>query len=128
MGVVFLFRGVVAAQNGEQVMNAFLASDGIEGEMGDTTLATGGAAGMLMWLGPISGYPTFAELIPGDYSACVIPITGSLMDQQLIGRIFANMDKLAVVCKPVKVTPAPKEQETSVTVPAMTPLPPEEDG
>lgn len=123
---VFLFRGVVAVQNGEQAMDAFLASNGVQGETGDTTLAVGGAAGMLMWLGA-GGFPTFEELLPGQYSACVIPITGSLMDQQVMGRIFANLDKLEVFCKPATVTPAPARQESSVTVPAMRPLPPEED-
>jgi uncharacterized GH25 family protein len=123
---VFLFRGVVSVKNGEQAMDAFLASNGVQGETGDTTLAVGGAAGMLMWLGA-GGYPTFEELMPGEYSACVIPITGSIMDQQLMGRIFANLDKLDVFCKPARVTPAPAKQESSVTVPAMRPLPPEED-
>lgn len=125
-GVVFLFRGAVAAANGEEIMDAFLASKGVQGEMGDTTLAVGGTAGMLFWLGPISGYPSFEEITPRDYTACVIPITGSIMDQQLMGRLFANLDKLEVICKPVRVTPAPTTQETSVTVPAMRPLPAEE--
>lgn len=124
-GVVFLFRGAVAAANGEEIMDAFLASKGVQGEMGDTTLAVGGTAGMLFWLGPISGYPSFEEIVPRDYTTCVIPITGSIMDQQLLGRLFANLDKLEVICKPVRVTPAPTQQETSVTVPAMRPLPAE---
>ncbi len=127
LGVAFLFRGTVLVQNGEQVMDAFLASNGVQGETGDTTLATGGAAGMLMWLGPAASFPTFEELMPGEFTACVIPITGSLMDQQLMGRIFRNLDKLEVVCKSVKVTPAPTAQETTVVTPAMKPLPPDED-
>lgn len=126
-GVVFLFRGGASATNGEEIMNLFLANNGVQGEKGDTTLAVGGAAGMLFWLGPVAGYPTFEELVPRDYTACVIPITGSIMDQQLMGRLFAHMDKLEVVCKPVQLTPAPAQQETSVTVPAMRPLPAEED-
>jgi hypothetical protein len=100
----------------------------VQGDQGDVTLATGGAAGMLMWLGPISGFPTFEEIVPGLYSACVVPITGSIMDQQFIGRVFANLDKLEVVCKAVTVGPSPAKQETSVTVPAMKPLPAEDEG
>lgn len=126
-GVAFLFHGNVNAQNGDQIMAAYLGSDHVQGETGDTTLAVGGAAGMLMWLGPLSGYPTFEELVPGGYSTCVIPITGSFMDQQLMNRIFANLDKLEVFCKQVKVNAAPAKQETSVTVPAMKPLPAGED-
>jgi uncharacterized GH25 family protein len=127
LGVAFLFHGIVTAQNGEQIMNAYLGSEHVQGETGDTTLAVGGAAGMLMWLGSASAFPTFEELMPGQYSTCVIPITGSLMDQQLMGRIFANLDKLEVFCKALKVTPAPTQQETTVTVPAMKPLPADED-
>ncbi len=127
LATVFLFRGVVAVQNGEQAMDAYLSSGGVQGEQGDTTLAVGGAAGMLTWLGALSGFPSFEELVPGDYSACAIPITGSLMDEQLMTRIFRNLDKLDVFCKPIKVMPSPTAQEMTVIVPAMKPLPPEDD-
>lgn len=122
---VFLFRGVVAAQNGEQIMDAYLASGGVEGGRGDTTLAVGGAAGRLIWLG---GSPlSFTELLPGDYSACGIPITGNFMDEQLMARIFRNLDKLEVFCRPVTVRPSPATQETSLSMPSMVALPAEDE-
>jgi hypothetical protein len=40
-------------------------------------------------------------------------------------RIFANLEKLEVFCKPYTVTPTPAAQEMSITVPSMKPLPPE---
>lgn len=125
---VFLFRGVVAPKTGEALMDAFLSSASVEGAQGDSTLAVSGAAGMLFWMGPqVGSFPSFEELTPGSYSACVIPITGSITDQQLMQRIMANLDKLEVVCKPVTVAPTPAKQETTMVVPAMKPLPPAED-
>jgi len=121
----FLFRGTVAARTGEQIMDAFVASGGTKAEDGETTVAVGGAAGMVIWLG--SGTPAFEELVPGNYSACVIPITGSIMDQQLMQRIFANLDKLEVFCQAVTIKPAPTTQSLTVTVPAMKPLPTEDE-
>lgn len=121
----FLFRGVVAARTGEQIMDVFLASGGTEAAQGETTVAVGGAAGMVIWLGGAG--PKFEDLLPGSYSACVIPITGSIMDQQLMQRIFRNLDKLEVYCQPVTVKAAPALQQLTMTVPAMTPLPTEDD-
>jgi hypothetical protein len=125
---VFLFHGGVTVANAQEAMDVLNASGGAKGETGDVTLATGGAAGMLVWLGPISGYPTFDELQPGPFSTCVMPITGSIMDQQFMQRVFTNLDKLEVFCHPMTVTPSPAKQETSVQVPAMKPLPSGDDG
>lgn len=124
---VFLFRGNIAAQNGEEIMDAFLASGGERGADGQVTLALGGAAGMLIWLGPAMPFPTFKELLAGSYSACAIPITGTITDPQLMGRIFRHLDKLEVFCKPVTVKPSPASQEMTMILPAMKPLPAEDE-
>ena len=110
---LLLMRGTFAARTGKQLMDAFLAAQGTEG---------GGAAGMELWLGT-SSYPTFRELVPGGYSVCAIPITGSLMDSQLMGRVQNNLDKLDATCKSVTVAPAPKQQTYKLLLPSMTPLP-----
>ncbi|MBK9030571.1 MAG: carboxypeptidase regulatory-like domain-containing protein [Myxococcales bacterium] len=110
---LLLMRGAFAATNGKQLMDAFLASNGA---------ATGGAAGMEIWLGTAT-FPTFDELMPGSYSVCAIPITGSLMDRQLMDRVQANLDKLAAVCKGVTLPANPKAQRYTLSLPSMTPLP-----
>ncbi len=110
---LLLMRGSFAATNGKQLMDAFLAAQGTD---------SGGAAGMEIWLGT-SSFPTFRELVPGAYSVCAIPITGSLMDQQLMARVQNNLDKLDATCKGVTVAPTPKAQSYKLLLPSMTPLP-----
>lgn len=105
---VFLFSGVVAFANGKQLTDGFLQ---------------GGAQGMKFWLGGSMPAPQFDELVAGTYSACTIPITGSMSDPQLMQRIQENVGTLKVYCKTVKVTATPAEQTTVSEVPAMTPFP-----
>ncbi|MEZ4400307.1 MAG: carboxypeptidase-like regulatory domain-containing protein [Kofleriaceae bacterium] len=113
---MLLMRGAFAAVNGRQLMDAFLASQG------------GGAVGMQIWLGTAS-FPTFRELVPGSYTLCGIPITGSITDSQLMARVQDNLDKLDAVCKAVKVTAAPTDQTLVVRMPQMKALPaPGEEG
>ena len=105
---VFLFRGSVSMTVAKQVNQAFLA---------------GGVQGMKIWFGPGKPMPEFDELIPGDYSACSIPITGSLSDPTTQQRLQENLDVLKVYCKLVTVTAAPNNQTLIQDLPAMTPLP-----
>lgn len=122
---VFLFYGAVAITNGQELMDVFTASRGVESSLGTTEMAMSGAAGMLFWLGGAQ-QPTFKELIPATYSACVIPVTGSIMDQQLMQRIMRNLDKLEVICQTTTVAAAPAEQRIAVAVPTMRELPDDE--
>jgi hypothetical protein len=123
----FLFRGHVAARNGDDIMDAFLASGGQKAADGQATLELGGAAGMIFWVPQMGMFPTFKRLFPGTYSACVIPVTGNPSDQTLMARILRNLDKLEVFCKPVTLAATPTIQETTMVVPAMRPLPAEDE-
>ena len=105
---VFLFSGVVAFANGKQLTDGFLQ---------------GGAQGMKFWLGGAMPAPKFEELVAGTYSACTIPITGSMSDPTFMQRIQENMQTLRVYCKTLKVSPSPSEQTVISEVPAMTPFP-----
>jgi hypothetical protein len=118
---VFLFRGAVTVTNGEQLIDAFVANKGVKAETGASELAMAGAAGMLFWFGGAQ-HPTFKELVPALYSACVIPVTGNIMDAQLMQRIMRNLDKLEVICQSIPVTASPAEQKIEVAVPAMNSL------
>lgn len=105
---VFLFNGTVTFKSAKEINDGF---------------TQGGAQGMKFWLGKGMTMPEFDELVAGAYSACVIPITGSLSDPKLQQRIQENMGTLGVYCKSVNVQPSPNTQSMSVEVPAMNPLP-----
>ncbi|HEY4178481.1 MAG TPA: carboxypeptidase-like regulatory domain-containing protein [Kofleriaceae bacterium] len=105
---VFLFNGTMAFKSGKELNDGF---------------GQGGAQGMKFWLGKGLAMPEFDELVPGTYSACVIPITGSFSDPKLQQRIQENVGTLAVYCQTITVAPSPNTQTATVSVPAMTPLP-----
>ncbi len=105
---VFLFNGTVAYLDGKQLTDAMFG---------------GGAQGMKFWLGKALPMPEFDELVPGTYSACSIPITGSMSDATLMQRIQENIPTLKVYCKQVTVKPAPLAQELTQELPSMDPLP-----
>ncbi len=105
---VFLFAGLVAPANGKQLLD---------------NMFQGGGNGMKFWLGGSMPMPKFDELVAGSYSACVIPITGSMQDPTFMQRIQENVASLKVYCKPITIKPAPTEQSMITEVPAMTPLP-----
>lgn len=101
---IFLIAGTVAPKNAKQL------TDG---------LFQGGLLGMKIWLG-LKGVE-FDELLPGEYSACAIPITGDLMAIQQ--KLQKHMDLLKVYCKPVRVAAAPLKQTLVQELPSMDPLP-----
>ena len=103
---VFLLNGAVNATSAKQLTDGFFG---------------GGVVGMKFWFG--AGAAEFDELMPGDYTACTIPITGSLADPQFQQRLQEHMNDLHVYCKLVRVTPSPTQQTITQDVPAMTPLP-----
>jgi hypothetical protein len=104
---VFLVSGAFTADNGKQLNEG---------------LFQGGAKGMKFWLGG-GAMPKFDELVAGDYSVCVLPITGSLQDPTFMQRLQENAASVKVYCKKVKLQAAPNDQTVTVDVPAMTPLP-----
>ncbi len=105
---VFLFRGQVAATTAKQLNDTF---------------GSGGMQGMKFWFGVGKPMPTFEELVPGDYSVCGLPITGSLMDPTFTQRLQEHVDILRVYCKPMALQPSPQTQSIELDLPAMTPLP-----
>jgi protocatechuate 3,4-dioxygenase beta subunit len=104
---VFLFEGNVSLTTAAQLTERF----------------NQGAIGMEFWFGGAQPPPSFKALSAGDYSACAIPITGSMMDPQFQQRLQANLATLKVYCKPVKVAATPVEQKLPLQLPSMTPLP-----
>jgi uncharacterized GH25 family protein len=105
---VFLFRGVVTAQNAKQLGDGFFQ---------------GGVQGMKFWFGADKPAPEFDELVPGDYTICSVPITGNLADPTFQQRLQENMQTLKVYCKQTKVAASPLKQTATQELPAMTPLP-----
>ncbi len=103
---VFLFHGSVAAASAKDLQQAFLG---------------GGVSGMKFWFG--STPVEFDKLVPGDYSACSVPITGNLSDSTFQQRLQEHMDALKVYCKQVKILAAPDKQTLVQELPAMAPLP-----
>jgi hypothetical protein len=110
---VFLFRGVVAAKNAKDLMDAF----------------TGGgpaASGMKFWMG--IGNVSFEEQLPGRVSVCSIPITGDIRDPQFAQRLQSQAESLAVYCMSLELPASPKSQTYKQELPGMNPLPPLDDG
>ena len=105
---VFLFSGMAIPRDGKQLLDAFVA---------------GGAQGMKFWFGEGKPAPEFDELVPGEYSVCSIPITGSMTDPQFMQRMNENAMLLKVYCKQVKLGPTPLAQTITQELPSMTPLP-----
>ena len=106
MAQVFLLNGVTNVTLSKQLMDG----------------AFGGAlVGMKPWLG--FGNAEFDELMPGDYTACTVPITGSMTDPQFQQRLQEHMQELHVYCKTLHLNASPLAQSLSQDIPAMTPLP-----
>ncbi|HWU90810.1 MAG TPA: carboxypeptidase-like regulatory domain-containing protein, partial [Kofleriaceae bacterium] len=105
---VFLFAGLVAPTNGKQLRDSFLQ---------------GGALGMKIWFGEGKPLPEFAEVVPGEYSVCTVPINGNLMDPTFQKRLQEQSALLKVYCRQTKIPAAPLKQTIVHEVPAMTPLP-----
>lgn len=105
---VFLMSGLVAPATGKQLIDGMFQ---------------GGGQSMKFWLGGTMPMPKFEELVAGKYSACIIPITGSMSDPTFMQRIQENMQTLKVYCKPVTLAASPNAQTLVAEVPAMTPFP-----
>ena len=104
---VFLFTGAIAVANAKQLTDNFL---------------NGAVQGVKFWLGAGKPPVEFDELVPGNYSVCIIPITGNLQDPSVQQKIQQHLDSLKVYCKAVTIAPAPQTQQVTQEVPAMTPF------
>ncbi|MBA3818450.1 MAG: carboxypeptidase regulatory-like domain-containing protein, partial [Deltaproteobacteria bacterium] len=105
---VFLFSGTALPANGKQLMETFVG---------------GGSQGMNFWFAKQGAPSKFAELVPGEYSVCSIPITGDMNEPTFMQRLNENVGTLKVYCKKATVTAAPLQQTMAQELPAMTPLP-----
>jgi uncharacterized GH25 family protein len=106
---VWLFGGSVTATSSGQLAGSFLQ---------------GSIKGMKLWMGGTAPSPEFDELVPGDYTVCVIPITGNIADPSFQQRLQQHQNDLAVYCKPLALAPSPNAQTVAEQVPSMSPLPP----
>ena len=62
------------------------------------------------------------EMAAGTYSLCSIPITGDMNNSTFVQRIQENIPALKVVCTPVTIKAAPKQQAIVQELPSMSPL------
>lgn len=109
---VFLFEGNASPRTGGEINELFLNATSGDGS---------GTAKMSFSFG---GKPaSFTKITPGNYSVCVIPITGDMNDPTFAQKLQRNADKLAVHCRKAAVAESPDEQTFTATVPAMAPLP-----
>ncbi len=69
----------------------------------------------------------FTRLVPGRYSACIIPFGGDMSDPRALQRIQEHPELLEVHCRKVTVADTPDAQTFETTVPAPKPLPPPEE-
>lgn len=103
---VFLVKGIAGFKTGKDITGAF---------------TRGGMVGMEFAMG--ANAVAFADLLPGSYSVCTIPINGDLSDQTFMQRVMREGDSLAVYCVQYEVKAAPKAQTFVQEVPPMNPLP-----
>ena len=70
----------------------------------------------------IAGSPpaSFANVPPGPYTLCAVPVTGSLLDREFMRWLEAHEAELRVVCQPV-VVHATNPEPIALEVPSMFP-------
>jgi hypothetical protein len=105
---VLLANAQVSADNGKQLNEAFLGGNAADGQW--ATAADGKQA-------------TFERLTPATYSACVIPMAGSVNDPAIHERVQRCREHVKVYCERVTVNDAPERQSYTAAVPAMRDLP-----
>lgn len=104
----FLFQGQASPANGQEVQDQFLARS----DSGGATMA----------LSLTGDSVTFPKIKPGDYTVCVIPITGDMSDPLFQQRLQERAFELQVYCEPRTVDASPAEQSHEAVVPAMEPF------
>jgi len=117
----------VAAKSGKVgVANAFIASGIVVArtatDLGLKMAQSGPSASQ--WVIIRGGEPAkFNEVLPGNYSVCVIPFPAEVQGMAAMGYADRHSDDLPAYCQQVKVGAAPATQQTTVTVelPAFVP-------
>jgi uncharacterized GH25 family protein len=95
----------------------------------DLGVSTAGAGqGAMQWVIIRSGEAAkFAELMPGTYSACVVPFPAEVQGMAAMGYIDRHGDSLPAYCQRVAVGASPATQTATVQV-EIPPLEPDEAG
>ncbi len=101
------------------VASVWLASGAIRAksmnELGLAMAAAGPGASQLVIVR--RGEPArFAEVVPGSYSACVVPYPAEVKGMAAMGYSERHGDTMLAFCKTVTIAPSPDSQTTSVTV------------
>jgi uncharacterized GH25 family protein len=102
--------GVASAWLATGVLSARTATD-----LGLRMAAAG--KGSSQWVIIRNGEPArFAELMPGAYTACVVPFPIEVQGMGAMGYVERHGDKLPAFCEPVTVAGAPDTQTARVSV------------
>jgi uncharacterized GH25 family protein len=112
------------------VASAILVSGNIVARTAnDLQLRTAGAgSGAMQWVIIRSGEAAkFAEVVPGGYSACVVPFPAEVQGMAAMGYIDRHGDALPAYCKRVAVAPSPDQQSATVEV-EIPPFEPDDPG
>ena len=108
------------AKNGQLgVASAWLASGAIAARTAsDLQLEIAAAGpGASQWVIIRAGEPAkFSEVVPGGYSACVVPFPAQVQGMGAMGYAERHGDKLPAFCQGVTVQQAPPEQQVTVPV------------
>jgi hypothetical protein len=105
--IVFLFAGSIAMENYRQVTAQLSAS----------------ALDIGIWHDSSIPSVTFREVLPGEYTLCVVPLAGNPTDPVFMDLVRAHGETVKVFCTPTQVTSIPVEQVITIEVPAMDPFP-----
>jgi hypothetical protein len=109
-GIGYLVSGTVAARTGRD-LDLSLAQQG-EGTSNFGIMFGGQPA-------------TFRELVPGNYTVCLMPLPAGLQGMQAMGYSTRHRDELPAFCKAVAVAASPAQQAITIDV-ELPPLLPDE--
>jgi protocatechuate 3,4-dioxygenase beta subunit len=82
-----------------------------------------GRSAMRLAMG-VTAPETFDDVLPGTYSLCAVPITGSLTDPTLLAWLEDHQDEVVAYCRPLSVGAVPAKQTVALELPGMQPLAP----
>lgn len=108
----FLGTGVIAARTASDL---------------SLQMAKAGVSSM-QWVIIRNGEPAkFAELMPGTYSACVVPFPAEVQGMAAMGYVERHSDQLPAFCQAIRVNASPAEQAAQVVV-ELPPFVPDDTG
>ncbi len=83
-------------------------------------IASSGGIMMSFWMPARPA--VFQKVIPGDYSICVVPISGDMNDLAFLQKLQEHRSDLLVHCEHFPIEPTPEKQSTTMSTPPMLPL------